>query len=735
MHYHKRILGLAVAMATSAMTQAADIAPGDAPEEITVTATRYPTPAMDVPATVTVISDLEQSLAGDIKALTRYEPNLSVRNNVGRFGLADFNVRGIEGNRVLIEVDDIRVPDTFAIGSFSDATRNSIDLDLLKRVEVVRGSASSLYGSDAIGGVVALTTKDPGDLLGANRTGYFGTRANYSEADSGNSATLSAASRSGRLSALAIYSHQESGDYLNHGSNDTIGAARTTPNPQSGHGNSLLLKSVFDVNENQRLRLTFESTRNDQYTNLLSSVSTTPTLDVTAQTGNDENQRRRLSLEHEFKPASPWVDSGVWRVYGQRSDTTQYTTENRTVRGATTSLRVRDREFDFNQNLTGAELTLHKHWQWGDAVQLTTVGADWRDTHTEQLRTGDERNLTAGTVTSTVGPDNFPVRDFPVSDTRSFSAYVQNETRVGRWIVTPAVRVDRYELTPQPDKIFTDDNPGIAPTALNDTHASPKLGVTWRASDAVALFASYNYGFRMPPYGDVNVGFTNLAFGYTTIPNPQLKPETSHNWETGVKFADGGVRAEFSVFYNTYHDFIESFATVGVDPKTGLLVFQSQNLDAVRIYGAEAKVSVPLGLAGAALDDFVWHAAAGSAKGSNRATGQPLDSIDPLRVTTGLDYQPKNASWKSGIALTWADGKHDVDPASAQFLPGSYLTLDWYGEIKLGDHVRLNAGLFNLTDSKYWDWADVRGRPANDIAIERYTRPGRNFSASLKMEW
>jgi hemoglobin/transferrin/lactoferrin receptor protein len=53
----------------------------------------------------------------------------------------------------------------------------------------------------------------------------------------------------------------------------------------------------------------------------------------------------------------------------------------------------------------------------------------------------------------------------------------------------------------------------------------------------------------------------------------------------------------------------------------------------------------------------------------------------------------------------------------------------------LGEHVKLNAGIYNVTDEKYWEWADVRGRPATDVAIDRYTRPGRNVSASLKVEF
>jgi hemoglobin/transferrin/lactoferrin receptor protein len=701
-------------------------------DEITVSATKVATPLLEVPATVSVITyqDSERRLDGDIKDLVRYEPNVSVRNNVARFGLSDFNVRGISGNRVLIELDNVRIADSFAIGSFSSATRDGIGLDLLKRVEIVRGSASSLYGSDAIGGVVALTTKDPSDLLRDGRQTYFGARATYGESHDAFSGSGSFAGLVGRLSALAVYTHQENGDYLNQGTNAALNGTRTVPNPQDGYGDSALLKGVFDASETQRVRLTFEGSRHDQFTDVITSRTATPALDTTRLTGDDEDERRRLSLEHEFSELGwNFLDGGVWRIYDQRSETRQYTTENRMVRsGANTSLRVRDRVFQFDQDLTGGEVTLHKSWELGKGSHRLTLGLEYIDSHTEQLRGGVERNLTTGAVTSQVGPDLYPVRDFPISDTRSTAAYLQDEFRFGDWIVTPGARFDQYDLKPRPDAIFAADNPGVTPASDDDDHVSPKLGVVYRALDTLSLFASYNSGFRSPPYADVNVGFTNLAGGYTTLPNADLEPETSDNFEVGVKYSNEGLRLDFSAFYNTYEDFIQSFASLGVNPQTGLLEFQSQNLDSARIYGAEFKSTVPFGA-------LSWQSAVGFSRGTNQETDQPLDTVDPVRVVTGLDYQPADGLWNTGLALTWVDSKSQVDPATSQFLPDSYVVLDLYGELRIGEHMRLNAGVYNLTDEKYWEWSDVRGRPAADVAIDRYTRPGRTVSASLKVEF
>ncbi len=114
-----------------------------------------------VAATVTVIDQarIETTLATDIRELVRYEPGLSVRNDPFRFGLDTISIRGLGGNRVAVEVDGIPAAGGFAVGSYADSGRAFVDAAFVDRVEFLRGPASSLYGSDAIGGVVAMTTR------------------------------------------------------------------------------------------------------------------------------------------------------------------------------------------------------------------------------------------------------------------------------------------------------------------------------------------------------------------------------------------------------------------------------------------------------------------------------------------------------------------------------------------------------------------------------------------------
>ena len=100
------------------------------------------------------------------------------------------------------------------------------------------------------------------------------------------------------------------------------------------------------------------------------------------------------------------------------------------------------------------------------------------------------------------------------------------------------------------DNIFAEDNPGVAVSGLTETSVSPKLGGIWRFNDEWSVLGNYAHGFRSPPYGDVNVGFTNLQGGYTVIANPDLKPETSNGFELGVRFVNAAFYAGLTGYYN-----------------------------------------------------------------------------------------------------------------------------------------------------------------------------------------
>jgi hemoglobin/transferrin/lactoferrin receptor protein len=207
-----RVAAIAMAWAlipSAAMAEPAAAADADGNATITVTATRIPQSVNEVPATVSVIdaNTIADQLSSDIKDLVRFEPGVSVhraptrfgaaQGTTGRDGNAGFNIRGLEGNRVLIQVDGVRVPDGFEFGAQSAGRGDYVDLGVIKSVEILRGPASALYGSDGLAGAVSFTTSDPQDFLRPGKTVGGIVRSAYDSADDQFSETGIFAARTG----------------------------------------------------------------------------------------------------------------------------------------------------------------------------------------------------------------------------------------------------------------------------------------------------------------------------------------------------------------------------------------------------------------------------------------------------------------------------------------------------------------------------------------------------------
>ena len=182
--------------------------------------------------------------------------------------------------------------------------------------------------------------------------------------------------------------------------------------------------------------------------------------------------------------------------------------------------------------------------------------------------------------------ETFPTRAFPTTDYMLAGIFIQDEITAfdGRLSLYPALRFDAYSLDPEADPYLT-----IVPEGQDDTHLSPKFGVLFRATPMINLFANYGAGFKAPAPSQVNNAFTNFLVNYTSIPNPDLKPETSNTVEGGVRF--GGERWQFGVtgFAGWYEDFIEQVQIGGSFTPTDPGIFQYINLGSVEISGVELK--------------------------------------------------------------------------------------------------------------------------------------------------
>ncbi|MEB1547894.1 TonB-dependent hemoglobin/transferrin/lactoferrin family receptor [Xanthomonas campestris pv. campestris] len=703
-------------------------------DRLQVTATRTQRALVEVPGTVDVIDreQLDNQLVRELKDLFRYTPGVSVTSTSGRFtGASGVRIRGLDGNRVAILVDNVPVSDTFNFGSYLNANRNFVDLETLKRVEVVRGPASSLYGSDALGGVVAFVTKDPSDYLSADKHSYVGLKFGYEGDWNGLFAGATGAFGGERWSGMIAVSHRQGQEAQNQADHRSRNYTRTAPNPQQVDGRSVLGKLVYAPNAQQRFKLTVEGNEDDGRIEALSGIdarSPSASQRILSQDGRDHQTRARVSLRHELDALdTALADDLFWQLYRQDSASLQRTDE---LRGNTTR---RHNEHHFDQRVYGLLVNAHKAIDTGTLRHDITYGLEGSWTDTREKRDGYSLNLANGAVSKLVGQDLFPVRDFPMSETTKLGVYAQDEMRLldGRLSLIPGVRVDYFRLSPRVDDIFRQDNPGVAAETIDEQQVSPKFGAVWRFSDAWSAYANYAHGFRAPPYNDVNIGFTNLQARYTAIANPDLKSETSRGGELGLRFNDTVGYLGVNVYYTDYRNFIESYAPAGVNAE-GLLLFQSRNVDDVVIKGAEARAGVDLG-ALAGWQGWSVNSAVAYSQGDNLTDDTPLNSVDPLRGTLGVAFDSER--WGAELIGTFVARKRRPQLAS-YYTPAGYATLDLMGHWEFAPGAKVTAGIFNLADRRYVDWnALPNGTLDSSTVLDRFTGAGRTASVSLAVSW
>lgn len=201
-------------------------------ESITVTATTTSREIRETPGSVGVVGreQIESSGAADARGLLLFEPGVLVEGSPARLGLGGFNIRGIGGNRVATRIDGVQAPEQFSFGPLA-ITRAGLDVEALESVEILKSAGSALYGSDALGGVVSLVTRDPSDFLGtAART--VGGRLGWDSREDEVMASLAAAATGGRWSGSLSLQSRDGEAADNQGTVATEDGTRTAPGPR-----------------------------------------------------------------------------------------------------------------------------------------------------------------------------------------------------------------------------------------------------------------------------------------------------------------------------------------------------------------------------------------------------------------------------------------------------------------------------------------------------------------------
>ncbi len=468
-------------------------------QQVTISATRQEQDITSVPSTVSIHDrqELDRNNVNTIKDLVRYEPSVSVGGAGQRGGISGYNIRGIDGNRILTQVDGVEVPGGFFNGPYAKTQRNYVDPEIIKRVEILRGPASVLYGSNAIGGVVSYFTLDAEDIIKPGQDVGARLKTGYSSVDESWLKSSTVAGRRGPFDGLLHYSQRDGHETESYGSNNGTGLDRTAANPEDVRANNVLAKLGWDYSDDARLSLVYEKYKDDRDIDLKSAyggpyANGQPAIPASIlpggmyqwRTGNDTITRERFGLEHNFDLDSLLADTIKWSLNHQVAKTDQSTAEfyfpiTRQV------LRTRETLYEEKQWVFDAQLD--KSFRIADTDHALTYGTTLKQQKVTGSRSGNGVCLAVGVGCPAVGAISTrdvlaKASDFPDPTINTYSLFAQDQVSWDKWTFTPALRYDHTRLKPHLTEEFLST---VAPTAAAARSvARTRPGIASRPSSA-----------------------------------------------------------------------------------------------------------------------------------------------------------------------------------------------------------------------------------------------------------
>lgn len=649
-------------------------------DPITVeTAARDVRPLLETPAAVTVVGreEIERQQPTDFQDLLGSAPSISIGGGP-RSIAQEPNIRGFQDEQVVLRFDGGRL-------NFNQAHRGRffVDPDIVERVEIVRGGGSTLYGSGALGGVIAIETRDARDLLAPGQTVGGRVRAGYATNGAVLSTSATAYAASETVDALGFLGWRPQFDDFEDGEGDTI--RDSDIDVLNGLG-----KVGWNAGDSHRFELT-GAWYEDQGT-------TPPNANAVASATNVVDRDARVATARaswDYKPAdADLIDLSTLFYFND------YKIEE-------------DRDFDGRSDETlyrtiGAEIVNRSRFDAGLPVTLVYGLEVYQDSQ-EGRRNGAARG------------------EFPDATVDFYAAFAEATIGVTDTLeIIPGIRFDRFDLDPEGDA-FAD---------RSESEISPRLGVSWRPVDGLQLFGSVARAFRAPsltelypdgvhfsaggfPLGPMGPFFTGVN---SFVPNPDLEPETSTQFEIGARLDRSNVlRAgdRLTVAVNGYYADVENFVDSVVtfidfstfDPISNTVggTTASRNVDAT-LWGFEAEARYDTGL---------WFVGlSGTVPRGEGDGGEPLGSIPQDRVALTLGARPGDA-WEVGGRATFARGQDDV-PDSAE--PGSgFAVFDLFAswapvEGPLAG-AAFHAGIDNVTDTAYRIYPNGLNEPGRTFKI------------------
>ncbi|OZI31771.1 hypothetical protein CAL29_28290 [Bordetella genomosp. 10] len=501
---------LAPAWAWSQQTPATDAAAPAAPvaqlDTVVVTAARNEQLLKDVLGDVTVIDSEELRNAGQsslAEVLSRSH-GIEYSNNGGPQTVTSLFMRGANSNQTLVLVDGQRINNA----TNGMAALNALPASSIDHVEIVRGAASSLYGSDAIGGVINVITKHSTDKpLSAYADVGFGTYGTSSY-----NAGLSGAANGWTYSLSTGY--------------------------QQSHGFDATNKKNYYHNPD----------KDSYYQN-----------NVAASLGYEWLRGQTLSVQYYRTYVNGGYDMGSSPDFNDRSiqklETYSIASTNRLTDFWTSTLRF-GTSVDYNRSENAPGDEVYGNTPSGRSVFRTRQNQlSWQ--HDLQLAPGQKLTLAYEHLEQRANGDIGNFNDYPVS----FGNYDESRRHVNSFTGVYLGDFGRHHLQAS---LRNDHNSQYG----NRTTGGLTYG--FDITSKVRATAGYNTGFRAPDFNEL---YWRNDGGFQG--NPKLRPETSRNYELGLRYQDDDAEAGVTYYHNSVKNLIVNQPIDAADPFS---VYQPYNI-------------------------------------------------------------------------------------------------------------------------------------------------------------
>ena len=640
-------------------------APRPVHEELVVTATRYEQDSFQTPIPISVVTgdQLQRDMPEKMVDMLKTLPGVDVSGEGPFRGLPV--IRGMSSNRVLILVDGQRLNNSRESTLYAGIQPGLVDLSQVERIEVIRGPASVLYGSDAIGGVINIITKQQDFTQGEFRLGG-GVNYEYGDAARSNRGQFDINGAGERVTF-----HLSASDFVANNYSSPEGVV-----PNSGMKDRDVDGNIrYLVSENAVLRLDMQTTQARDI-GFPGYDPATSGIDISFPKFN----RNKIGLTYDSGPVlglSSLSVTGYWQGV------------------------VKDSILDFNfgptffsDNFTHSVintwgLNLHSGVEAGGGQ--VTFGLDF---YQDNLHDDTQESSVLGSDNNVAVPNSYQ---------RGLGLYVQDELHVTpRLKLIAGARGDRYSFASQNDPRYVGE-----PFDLTQTAVSGNISALYDVTDHVALTALVGRGFRAPNIEERSFFGVDTTGTYLIEENPNLKSETSLNSEVGFKVRYDQFAGGFNVYHNAARDFIDLVYTGTRDPGSGLELAYFGNIDRATIEGTEFELSWFPSQHWTAFGNVSY------SRGTDDKTGEPLALIAPLKGVLGLRYQLPR--WWGEVSTRMV-ARQDRVPAGQVQTPG-FAVLDLRGGYDFANGIAVQVALNNAGNTAYTEPFNTHLEPGRDFRL------------------